>query len=225
MIRGVIFDLDNTLVDFMKMKELCIKAAVNAMKDAGLDMPDDEATKKLFAIYDSKGIEYQMIFDDFLKEEYGKVDYKLQAAGIHAYRRQRIAALVTYPNVSSTLIKLIKKGIKLGVVSDAPRPQAWLRLVQLDLHHFFDSVVTFDDTGVRKPDSKPFIKCLDELGLKPEESLMVGDWPERDMVGAGAVGMKTVFARYGDVFETVKSNADYEINDFTEILGVVDKNI
>ena len=38
MIKAVIFDLDNTLVDFMKMKRLSIEAALTAMIDAGLQM-------------------------------------------------------------------------------------------------------------------------------------------------------------------------------------------
>jgi len=42
-------------------------------------------------------------------------------------------------------------------------------------------------------------------------------------VGAGKVGMRTVFARYGDTFGTIESNADYEINDVSELLEVIDK--
>jgi putative hydrolase of the HAD superfamily len=50
---------------------------------------------------------------------------------------------------------------------------------------------------------------------------MVGDWEERDVVGAAKVGMKTVFARYGDTFGTVESNADYEVNDIVELIEIV----
>ena len=42
-IRAVIFDLDNTLVDFVRMKENAIDAAVDAMIDAGLEMSKEEA--------------------------------------------------------------------------------------------------------------------------------------------------------------------------------------
>ena len=50
---------------------------------------------------------------------------------------------------------------------------------------------------------------------------MIGDWAERDMVGASKVGMKTIFARYGDTFGTVESNADYEVNDIAELIEIV----
>jgi putative hydrolase of the HAD superfamily len=50
---------------------------------------------------------------------------------------------------------------------------------------------------------------------------MVGDWAERDVVGAKQLGMKTAFARYGDTFETKDSGADYELNDILELVDVV----
>ena len=53
MIKAVIFDLDNTLVDFMTMKENALEAAVTAMIDAGLKLDSGTAKKELYAIYDS----------------------------------------------------------------------------------------------------------------------------------------------------------------------------
>jgi putative hydrolase of the HAD superfamily len=43
------------------------------------------------------------------------------------------------------------------------------------------------------------------------------------MVGAAKVGMKTVFARYGDTFGTVETHADYDINDISELISIVKK--
>ena len=63
MVRAVIFDLDNTLMDFMEMKENAIKAAVTAMIDAGLTMDSEKAHNELYAIYDKKGIEFFNIED------------------------------------------------------------------------------------------------------------------------------------------------------------------
>jgi len=113
--------------------------------------------------------------------------------------------------------------MKLAVVSDAPAREAWLRLCYLNLHHLFDTVVTFDDSGERKPSPMPFMKVLSNLKVKGSEALMVGDWAERDVVGAAKVGMKTVFARYGDTFGTVHSGADYEIDDVQQVIKIVQK--
>ena len=69
----------------------------------------------------------------------------------------------------------------------------------------------------------PFREVLRRLGVTPAEALMVGDWAERDMVGAKGLGMTTVFARYGDTFDTKDSGADYDINDCFELVAIVDQ--
>jgi putative hydrolase of the HAD superfamily len=222
-IKAVIFDLDNTLVDFIAMKHAAIRAATVAMVDAGLKIPEGEAEKKIYEIYDEEGIEDQKVFDKFLQKELGQIDYRIHAAGIIGYRRAREAALVLYPHVQMALMELVKRGLKLAVVTDAPRLQAWLRLCQLNLHHFFDVVITHEDTRKRKPDPEPFEKALETLKVNYDETIMVGDWVERDIVGAKLLGMKSVFARYGDRFDTANSGADYEINDILELLDIVDE--
>ncbi len=222
MIKAVVFDLDNTLVDFMAMKRQAITAAINSMIDAGLRLTRDEVHERIDTIYKERGIEFQNVFDQLLYDVFQKVDYKILSAGIIAYRRAREAALVPYPHVNMTLISLVKRGIRLAVISDAPGREAWLRLCYLGFHHTFDHVITFDDTGERKPSPVPFRKALDLLRVEPREAIMVGDWAERDMVGAAQVGMKTVFARYGDTFGTIESNAHYDINDVSELLRVID---
>ena len=93
MINAVIFDLDNTLLDFMKMKEYAVKAAITGMKEAGLDVESESAYDRIIELYTEHGWENQQIFDLFLTETIGHVDNKLLAAGIISYRRAREANL------------------------------------------------------------------------------------------------------------------------------------
>ncbi|MBN2070728.1 MAG: HAD-IA family hydrolase [Candidatus Krumholzibacteriota bacterium] len=223
MIKLVIFDLDNTLTDFIRMKENSIEAAIKAMIDSGVDLPAQKIKERILHIYDEEGIEYQKVFDKLLADLLGGVDHRALAAAIVAYRKAREAALVLYPHVNSTLLALVKKGLKLAVISDAPRKEAWLRLCYLQLQHIFDTVVAFEDSGEHKPSPRPFRMVLDELGIEPHEAIMVGDWPERDIVGASELGITTIFARYGDTFGTEVSGADYDIDDISRILEIVDE--
>jgi HAD superfamily hydrolase (TIGR02253 family) len=223
MIKAIIFDLDNTLVDFMAMKEAAVEAAALAMIDAGLKMQKKDVKEEIYDIYEEEGIEDQRVFDKFLLRKLGTIDYRIHAAGIIGYRRAREAALVLYPHVQLVLMELMKRGIKLAVVSDAPRLQAWLRLCQLNLQHIFDIVITFEDTNKRKPAPEPFRLALQKLQAQAECAIMVGDWAERDIYGAKLLKMKTVFARYGDRFGTEHSGADYEVEDIIQLLDIVDR--
>ncbi|MBW2977000.1 TIGR02253 family HAD-type hydrolase [Candidatus Woesearchaeota archaeon] len=222
MIKAVLFDLDNTLIDFMKMKKISCSAAIDAMIGAGLNVKHDKAVKALFELYDKYGLEEKTIFQKFLKRLTGKVDYRVLANGIVAYRRVRSGFLEPYPNVDYVLLKLKSQGIKLGIITDAPKLKAWIRLASMKLSNYFDAVVTFEDTKKLKPSRLPFESALRKLKLKPSECLMVGDWPERDIKGAKKLGMKTCFARYGNP-KVKKSYADYEIGDIKAILNIVKK--
>ena len=221
MIKAVIFDLDNTLLDFMKMKEYAVKAAIAGMIEAGLDIDNEESYKTIVSIYEEEGWENQQIFNYFLERTVGEVNNKYLAAAIVAYRRAREANLLLYPNVNHTLVELMKTGIKLAVVSDAPSREAWMRIYYLNLHHHFDIVLTFDDTNARKPSPIPFQMALKELKTEPSETLMVGDWPERDIKGAGQLGMKTAFAKYGSTEDIIDSGADYDLDSLSEIIDII----
>ena len=134
MIRAIIFDLDNTLLDFVKMKQFAVKASIRAMNEAGLNVDEESGYKDVMELYMTTGWENQLVFDDYLKQTTGEVSNKILAAGVVAYRRAREATLLVYPNVNKTLIELLKAQIRLAVVSDAPSREAWMRLYYLNLH-------------------------------------------------------------------------------------------
>jgi HAD superfamily hydrolase (TIGR02253 family) len=217
MIKAVIFDLDNTLIDFMKMKRLSCEAAMDAMIAAGLKIDRTKGMKILFKLYFEHGLEYQKIFQLFMKKVLGRVDYGIMASGIVAYRRVKEGLLYSYPGVGLVLDELRKK-YKLVILSDAPRIQAWLRLAALGFQDKFDHVITFDDTKVKKPSKRPFMLALRKLGLRPDECVMVGDSLKRDIAPAKRLGFVAVFARYGGNNEPAKAKPDYIINSIADIL-------
>ncbi len=220
MIKAIIFDLDNTLIDFMSMKKAVSAAAAKAMITAGLkDYPEDLADT-LFSFYLDHGIESDDAFEQYLLQEYKTVDYRILAAALNAYLKEKYLHLKPYPGAAETLRELKQQGFKLGVVSDGLRLKAWMRLNEAGLDSFFDAVVTYEDTGKQKPAREPFLRICDELGVNPEECLMVGDWPERDIQGGGSVGMKTCLATYGQVRP---GKAEYQIESFANLIDVVDR--
>lgn len=206
----------------MAMKKLAIESAIDAMLDAGLDLERADIKSRIDAIYKERGIEYQQVFDDLIFGVFNKIDHRILAAGVIAYRRAREAALKPYPHATATLMQLLRRGIKLAILSDAPSREAWLRLCHIGFHHIFNTAVTFDDTGERKPSPKPFLLALERLQTEPQNALMVGDWAERDIAGAKAVGMQTAFARYGDTWDTKDHGADYDLTDISDLLKIVD---
>ena len=224
MIKSVIFDLDNTLIDFMKMKRMSCEAGISAMIDAGLEMDKNDAYAKLFELYQVHGIENPKIFQIFLKKYTGSVDFRILSSAIASYRKVQYGFLEPYPKVRQTLIQLTGRGIVLGVVSDAPKLKAWLRLSEMGLADFFKIVITLGDSKRLKPHKRPFTMALKKLSIKPGEVLFVGDNPSRDIEGAKAMGMKAALARYGQVFPEGKIKPDYYLDDIVKVLEIVKKS-
>jgi putative hydrolase of the HAD superfamily len=195
-------------------------AAANAMIEAGLQDAPEDLSERLFTFYLEHGIESDDAFEEFLKQEYKAVDYRILASAVNAYVKEKYLHLKPYPGVLETLRELKRQGYKLGVVSDGVRLKARMRLNEAGLDGYFDAVVTYEDTGKQKPAREPFLRICDELGVNPEECLMVGDWPERDVQGGRLAGMKTCLAKYGQMHET---KADYQIESFSKLLTVVDR--
>ncbi len=221
-INAILFDLDNTLIDFMRMKKLSIDAAVYAMIDAGLDMNLEKAKKEIYEVYKEKGMEYKQVFQKFMKKTIRKVDYRILAHGINAYNKTQLGAMQPYPRVRSTLTELARAGFILGVVSDAPKIKAWMRMADMSIDHFFDVVVTFDDTKKRKPAKEPFLKAIKKLKMKPEEILFIGDMPDKDIKGAKNVGMVTCIAKYGQIKKS-NEKADYSVKFISELPELIKK--
>lgn len=204
-LQAIVFDLDNTLLDFLRMKRMASDAAGRAMVAAGADFPfgDDEAGDILFGEY-LEDIEGDRVFERFLQRHHQQklmlsqhaVD-RITAAAVNAYERCKATHLEPYPGVRRTLLRLARMGLRMGVVTDAPRFKAYQRLDAAGLVDFFDFVVTHTDHGEHKPAQRPFQEALGLLDLPPQAVLMVGDWPDRDVKGARTVGMRTAWARYG----------------------------
>ena len=221
MIKAIIFDIDNTLLDFMTMKSNAINAAVDGMINNGLSVEKEIAVKEIFEIYNFKGYEHQKVLNEFITNTIGEIDNKILAAGIVEYKIAKEASLSLYPGVKDTQKNLSNFGVKLGILSDAPSREAWIRMYLLKIHKIFDEVVTFNDTGFHKPAKEPFIKIKELLDVEYNECLMVGDWPERDIKGAKQFGMKTAFAKYGATEIIDDSDADYELDTIHELVDII----
>ena len=223
MTKAILFDLDNTLVDFWKFKNSCVKAALDAMIKAGLNMGGKKAKKAIFAVYEKFGMEYKYVFQEFMKKAIGRIDYRILAKGMIAYRKSRAKCLTPYPKVKETIKKLKKKGYKIAIVSDAPKQKAWMRLSLIGLDNLIDIAVTFEDTGKRKPNPLPFKMAIDKLKVRPQDILMVGDSISKDMQGAKSLGMKTALAVYGRTLKpkSKPKGADFMLKKFEDILKIV----
>jgi putative hydrolase of the HAD superfamily len=193
MIKAVFFDIDDTLYDTSGFARLARKAALNAMIDAGLPLSHDEAYILLREIIKEKGSNYDRHLNVLTKKVFGEEKPLLVAIGMITYHNVKFALLRLFPETMSTLIHLKSHGYHLGVISNGITIKQYEKLVRLGLHHFFDSVITSQEAGVEKPDVAIFELAMKTMGCKAENSVMIGNNFNDDIIGAIDAGMSAVY--------------------------------
>jgi len=107
---------------------------------------------------------------------------------------ERFMTYVRIDEHADSVLRKLHGKYKLGVVSNFAIPECVERLLERQgLTEFFDVVVVSGAVNRRKPHPEIYQKALQKLGVKPEETVFVGDTVDADVQGAKAVGMRTIY--------------------------------
>ena len=131
---------------------------------------------------------------------------------------------VPYSDAQSTLAALVDRGYKLGIIANQ-NIGTGERLKSWGLRRYFDVIAASAEIGYAKPDKEIFEKAFELAGCTAEESVMVGDRLDNDIIPAKAIGMKTVWikndlAQYQDA-ELGEGVADHQIDSLSELLRIL----
>lgn len=132
------------------------------------------------------------------------------------------------PGARDLVIELERRGHPLALCADGPAPQFDNILTQHGLLDCFDTFAISSEVGAEKPDPRMFRTALDGLGVRVDDysgAVMVGNNLERDIAGANALGLVTVFLAWSDkrrkTSETDLEVPNHTIHDPLELLAIV----
>jgi putative hydrolase of the HAD superfamily len=100
------------------------------------------------------------------------------------------------PGAEEVVRELKRRGYRLALVADGRTGTYRNVLTQHGIYELFDAFAISEDVGIEKPDRRIFVHALDQLGIAPDDygrTIMVGNYLERDIRGANAVGMVSVW--------------------------------
>jgi len=221
-LKAVLFDMDNTLFDFIAVKLIACREILSYLGEGNRGLKKDPAELFRYFLRGTYGFEDYENIKDYMQERklFTEQAYR-QCCEI--YDREKLQNLELYPGVRDTLEELKKLGLRLAIITDADRYHAHARLTKVGLLESFEFLVSADMTCTKKPDPAHFLFALDALGLKPEESLVVGDSIKRDMAPARRLGLKTAYASYGDwrPAEETEQCFDFQLNTFHDLMGYI----
>ena len=120
---------------------------------------------------------------------------------------------VPYADAEDALRYLRDRGYKLGIIANQV-PGTAERLNGWGLLKYFEIIATSAEVGVAKPNRRIFEKALEMANCRAEESVMVGDRLDNDIIPADMIGMRTIWIRkglaiYQDPVEEVDAVVDH----------------
>ncbi|AIQ50215.1 MULTISPECIES: pyrophosphatase PpaX [Paenibacillus] len=210
MIEYVLFDLDGTIVN---TNELIINSFMHALKENNLPPLTREQ------IIPHMGTTLQQQISTFT----GLADTSALELSYRAYNNAHHDELVAaFPRVNETMDELLKRGIKLGIVTTKIRPTTIRALEMFDLLKYMDTIVTVNDVEHAKPHPEPVLTAIRNLNADPQRTLMVGD-SAVDIQSAQAAGVRVAAVAWSLKGEETlsKYNPDYIIHDMADLLTIV----
>ncbi|MCY3811643.1 MAG: HAD family hydrolase [Gammaproteobacteria bacterium] len=233
--HAVLFDLDDTLVDFQYSRRHGLRA-VQALLPALARVPLEE----LELVHDEQlHANYLRTLGGGLSDNAARVERirgicqrhglqpnektVAQAAAAYAHAQQSNARLV--PGVRE-LLDVLRGRVKIGVVTNGPSARQRGKLERFGIRpDDLDALAISEEVGATKPDPAIFAFALTRLGVAPPRATMIGDSWENDVLGALGSGMAAVWLnRYRlacpDVGRAVEIRGFEPLGDVLEILGV-----
>jgi putative hydrolase of the HAD superfamily len=208
MIRAVLIDLDDTLVDHQH----ALRTALRVLHDTDLrlqslgfdflltewqrvleEMHDDVALGRI-PVHESRIIRYRHFYDLA-----GAPVDRAEAEGIAAnHMRTYMGSRRIVPGAVA-LLEIVRQHARTAVVTNNTVLEQDEKLATFGLWPHVDALITSEECGAAKPDPAIFRSALDRLGVEAHEAVMVGDSWANDIVGAANIGMRAVWLnRHGE---------------------------
>ena len=213
-IKGMIFDLDGTLLDTIEDLRDSVNLAMDRFGYARYTSADIKQK-----IGDGMKVLIQRCLDEEASE--ALVEEVIQVF-LQDYNRRQFDKTAPYDGILDMLRTLNAKGIQVGVISNKQNANTQ----SIVAHYFKEIAFTFvsgEIQGIdRKPDPTLTLRCVDAMKLASNEVLYVGD-TKVDMLTGHNAGLKTVGVTWGfrDRQELIDHSADFLVDHPGELLKFI----
>lgn len=220
MLKAIIFDLDETLTDRRATIDLFIQRLI----DRYFPNADEHTQHKIAQCF--KEADHNGYRD---KQEV----YRMLVQGLHwmnpptrheylSFFREQISLCIQPMDQLHAVLRYLKsQGLKLGVITNGTIQVQAGKIHQLGICEYFDSIVISEEVGFKKPDSRIYIKTLDQLKVIPSEVWYIGDHSYNDIVGAAECDIKAIWCtRDGEWDDSIEVKPYRTIHKLEELISI-----
>ncbi|MWC30944.1 YjjG family noncanonical pyrimidine nucleotidase [Paenibacillus sp. MMS18-CY102] len=230
MYKAILFDLDNTLLNYSLSE---ISSMKRTLQDHHVFVGEDEKWKEFWKSYTQHNYRHWMNFVNKTGSH-----HSIEEVLIHSFRDSLNSNHSQHELLSNTyweyfcntcifedgaeeVLQYLKPQYKLGIISNGLHKAQTKRLDAGNILGLFDSIVVSDEAGVRKPRKEIFDISLNELGLSNDEVLFIGDSLADDYHGARNAAVDFCFYNSNGQSLSNEHQPKYIINQLQELLQFV----
>lgn len=232
-LKAIFFDIDDTLYSTSEFAAMARRNSIKALIEAGVKMPEDELLRELNEVITEFSTNYEHHYDKLLlripRDKWrGLNPAVLVASAVVAYHETKFRHLKPYEDAVEVLGLLSKTGLILGVITAGLTVKQAEKLVRLKVLRYIshDAIFISDQIGVSKPNVKLYLRALNDLNVKPEHAMYIGDNPLGDIDPPKSIGMTTVRNRRSGKYANIEGETkpDYEIRNFYDLMDILKKD-
>jgi putative hydrolase of the HAD superfamily len=203
-VKDIFFDLDHTLWDFDRNSKLAFQRMFKANK-ISVDLTAflkvyEPINFQYWKLYREERIDKVGLRRGRFKDAFEPFDIQFSTEELDALAASYICELpkdnYLFDGVINLLEYLKAKEYRMHIITNGFEEVQHLKLKSSKIDHYFDTVTTSEEVGVKKPNSRVFDHALKKANAQAMTSIMIGDTFEADILGGESVGMKTLFYNY-----------------------------
>ena len=199
MIKGVVFDLDNTVYDYDACHEKAVKKlSTFVCEKYGISMNEFEynfnkaKTDVKNQLGDTGSSHNRMLYMQIFLENIGLRPTEGALDLYDIYWNELLANIKLFPYVVRLMNELKERGIKILILTDLTAHIQHRKIAKIGLSEYIDVFVSSEEAGEEKPSKRAFDRLLLKAKLNAEELLMIGDSQTKDIDGSKASGLKAL---------------------------------
>lgn len=226
MIKYVLLDLDNTLIDFTK----CARHAIEeGFSKYGLPYRDEtfpiflRENCKIWRRHESGEVPKDYISKNRWNIIFSYLGISFDGEVFERFFEGRIGETAYPVDEAQELLEYLYGKYEIFIVSNGFRAVQHNRIKIIDFGRFFSGVIVSEDTGAAKPSKKFFDYCFENIdGISKDNCILIGDSLSADISGGNAYGLKTVwFDLFSQDEPTEASQPTYRVHALREIKDIL----
>lgn len=227
-INNIFFDLDHTLWDFDKNSDLTFYKILEKNK-INIDVAKflknyHPINRKYWEMYRENRVSKADLRFYRLYDTFNKLNYSINDDLIHQLAIDYIEHLSDFNHlIPDTLIVLnsLRSKYKMHIITNGFKEVQKRKLQKSDLIQYFETVTISEDVGVKKPHKLIFDHALKAANANIENSVMIGDNFNADILGALGVGMKAIYYDFHKTNHEERENVTI-VKNLKEIIKILD---